>query len=457
MRHVTYTIHLVGVGGAGMSGLAELLHAYGHRVTGSDRAPSSVTERLQSIGVTVQVGHTPDLVRDAEILIYSSAIREDNPERCYARDHGIRQIRRAEALGDLMRAFTCVCISGTHGKTTTTSLVGAIFSEASMNPTVLVGGTLLREGAPVVVGTSGLMVAEADEYDRSFLAMYPTVAIITNIEADHLDCYKDLDDIKNSFVAFTNRIPFYGAVVCCADDPGVCAVLPRIERKVITYGLTATADYSARELQFTKGKGSFEVLRRGTSLGRLALSIPGMHNVVNALGATAAAMESGASFDAVRTALGKFSGVKRRFEIVGTARGVTVVDDYAHHPGEIRATLDAARRGGFTRITAVFQPHLYSRTRDFLDDFAASLGKADTVMVADIYKAREEPIPGVTAAAIVDKLRASGHADAHFIAHKEDIMAALVKRVVEGEAVVVMGAGDIGLMAYDLAEALRNG
>jgi UDP-N-acetylmuramate--alanine ligase len=457
MRHFTQQIHLAGIGGAGMSGLAELLHAYGHTVTGSDRAPSPVTARLEALGVKVQYGHSPDLVRKAGLLIYSSAIREENPERTYARNHGIAQIRRAEALGDLMRAFTCVCVSGTHGKTTTTSLVGGIFGEAALQPTVLVGGTLIREGAPVVVGESGLMVAEADEYDRSFLAMYPTIAIITNIEADHLDCYKDLDDIKNTFVAFTNRIPFYGAVVCCGDDPGVRDIIPRIGRTRITYGLGQGAEYSARDIDFVEGKASFEVVRREEALGRIALTIPGLHNVVNALGATAAAMEMGVTFDVVRAALGKFAGVKRRFEIVGRARGVTVIDDYAHHPGEIKAALDAARRSGFKQITAVFQPHLYSRTRDFMDDFAISLGKADTVMIADIYTAREEPIAGVSAETIVKKLREMGHADAHFIARKEDIMTAIASRVVEGEAVVVMGAGDIGQMAYGLAEVLRNG
>jgi UDP-N-acetylmuramate--alanine ligase len=457
MRHFGQRIHLVGIGGAGMSGLAELLHSYSHAVTGSDRALSSATGRLVSLGVRVQSGHAPDLVKDAQLLIYSSAVREDNAERVYARDHGIAELRRADALGQIMRSFTAVCIAGTHGKTTTTSLVGAIMNEAKLQPTVLVGGTLRAEGAPVVVGRSAIMVAEADEYDRSFLAMYPALALITNIEADHLDCYKDLDDIKDAFVAFAGRVPFYGAIVCCIDDGGVRDVLPRFRRKCITYGKSPGADYTAQNIKFTDGRPSFDAFQRGTPLGRMTLSIPGMHNVVNALGALAATMEMDVSFEAARRALARFAGVKRRFEVVGRERGVTVIDDYAHHPGEIRATLAAARCSGFKRITAVFQPHLFSRTRDFMDDFAASLSDADTVLVTDIYKAREEPIPGVTAATIVEKLRKLGHKDANFCAKKEDVPHTVAGRVFQGDAVVIMGAGDITETAPGIVEVLRHG
>jgi UDP-N-acetylmuramate--alanine ligase len=457
MRHFKQRIHLVGIGGAGMSGLAELLHSHGHTVTGSDRTLSSVTARLQSLGVRVQSGHSPDLVNDAQLLIYSSAVREDNPERIYAREHRIAELRRADALGQIMRSFTTVCIAGTHGKTTATSLVGAILCEAKLQPTVLVGGTLRAEGAPVVVGRSALMVAEADEFDRSFLAMYPAMALITNIEADHLDCYKDIDDIKDAFCAFAARVPFYGAVVCCVDDPGVRAILPRLKGKCVTYGREDGAEYTAKNIKFTEGKATFDTFRQGTALGRITLSIPGMHNVVNALGALAVAIELDVPFEAARRALARFAGVKRRFETTGRERGVTVIDDYAHHPGEIRATLDAARCSGFNRITAVFQPHLFSRTRDFLDDFAASLAKADAVIVTDIYKSREEPIPGVTAEAIVEKLRALGHKDANFCARKEDVPQRIIKRVSRGDAIIIMGAGDITDIGPLIVEALRHG
>ena len=457
VRHFSQRIHFVGIGGAGMSGLAELLHCYGHTVSGSDRSLSAATARLANLGIRIQSGHTPDFVKDARLLVYSSAIRENNPERVYAREHRIAELRRADALGQIMRSFTALCIAGTHGKTTTTSLVGAILSEASLRPTVLVGGTLCAEGAPVIVGDSAIMVAEADEFDRSFLALYPAIAIITNVQADHLDCYKDLDEIKNAFVAFAGRVPFYGAVVCCKDDQGVCDILPRIERKCVTYGTGPDADYTARNITFTDGKASFDACRRGAPLGAVRLSIPGMHNVINAMGALAAATEMDVPFKAVQQALANFAGVKRRFEVVGRERGVTVINDYAHHPAEIAATLAAARCSGFKRITAVFQPHLFSRTRDFMGDFAASLSKADTVIVTDIYKAREEPIPGLTAAGIVEKLRALGHADACYIARKETIAKAVAGRAAEGEAIVFMGAGDITETAGELVEVLRHG
>lgn len=440
-----------------MSGLAELLRHFGHAVTGSDRTPSPATARLETLGVKLQYGHSPDLITSAGIVIYSSAIREENPERLYAREHGLTLLRRAEALGQIMRGYSCACVAGTHGKTTTTSLLGMMLTEANMRPTVLVGGTLVREGSPLIIGESGIMVAEADEYDRSFLAMFPALAVITNIEADHLDCYANLDDIKQAFVQFAARVPFYGAVICCADDPGVRSVLPLLGPNRITYGAGKTAEYTARAIEFADGRASFDVVRRDETLGRVSLSIPGMHNVVNALGALAAAVEMGAPFSAIRSALSKFAGVKRRFEVVGKERNITVIDDYAHHPGEIAATLAAARRSDFQRITAVFQPHLFSRTRDFMDDFAASLAKADTVVVTDIYKSREEPIAGITAATIVKKLRELGHADAHYVARKEEIVKSLAGRIASGDAVVVMGAGDIGETARELAEALRNG
>ena len=287
--------------------------------------------------------------------------------------------------------------------------------------------------------------------------MYPTVAVITNIEADHLDCYADLDDIKNTFVAFAHRVPFYGAIVCCIDDAGVREILSRIKRRCSTYGLSEEADYKAREIEFENGKPSFSVYRHAEPLGRIRLGIPGMHNVVNSLGAIAACLQFDVSFEQAREALERFEGVKRRFEVIGAVRGVTVVDDYAHHPGEIAATLDAARRSGFERVIAVFQPHLFTRTRDFLDGFAKSLSKADTVFVADIYKSREEPIPGVTAAGIVKKMHETGHKDAHYVARKEEIVKQAVAGAADGDGIIVMGAGDITETAAEILEELRHG
>ena len=440
-----------------MSGLAELLRYYGHRVTGSDRVVSAAVMRLERMGIQVQTGHEPRLVKDAELLIYSSAIRADNPERIFASECGITELRRAEALGELMRTFSAICIAGTHGKTTTASLVGAILTEANLEPTILVGGTLLREKSPLVIGNGSIMVAEADEYDRSFLAMYPTMALITNVDMDHLDCFTDFDDIKRAFMAFTARLPFYGALVCCIDDAGVRDILPRLTCSFITYGSLPDADYSARAIEFTGNRTSFDAFHGVTKLGRITLAIPGIHNVVNAMGALAVAMEMGVPFDCIGKALGEFGGVKRRLEVVGCQRSVTVIDDYAHHPREIAATLEAVRRGGYSRITAVFQPHLFTRTRDFLDDFAWSLAKADRVVVTAIYPAREEPISGVTAETIVEKLRMLGRADAHYCPRAADIVATVVAHAADGEAVVLMGAGDITETARPILEALRHG
>ena len=457
IRHFRRHIHCIGIGGAGMSGLAELLLSFGHRVSGSDSTASTIIDRLQGLGIAIQIDHIPQLVNDADLVIFSSAIRSDNPERIFAQEHGIPELRRAEALGELMRSYQTICIAGTHGKTTTTSLIGAILIEAQMRPTVLIGGTLRREGSPLVLGEGSVLVAEADEYDRSFLAMSPFVALITNIEADHLDCYADLDDIKKAFGMFISRIPFYGTLVCCADDPGVRALMAQTGRRCITYGRSNAADYAARSISFDRGIASFALCKNDLELGRIVMSIPGMHNVSNATGAAAVALEMGAPFEAVRVALAAFSGVKRRFEIVGRVRDITVIDDYAHHPGEIAATLDAALRCGFTRITAVFQPHLFTRTRDFMDGFVSSLAKADTVLVTAIYKAREEPIEGINAETIVEKLRLLGHADAHYCSRKEIIPGIIACRVARGEAIVVMGAGDITQTAGEIVEALRNG
>jgi UDP-N-acetylmuramate--alanine ligase len=457
MKQFAKKIHMAGIGGAGMNPIAELLHSLGHTVTGSDKACSAATIRLESMGIKVQYSHEPVLVRDAEILVYSSAVREDNPERIFARENNITEIRRAEMLGELMRAQYAVCISGTHGKTTTTTLTGTIFHDAGLAPTVLAGGLIKSTESNALIGKGNYMIAEADEYDRSFLAMYPSLAIITNIEADHLDCYGDLESIRDAFVKFTDRLPFYGAVIVCKDDPGVRDILGKIQRTCITYGISEKADYTAQNISFSNGKPSFTVMRGGSALGEVTLNIPGIHNVSNSLASIAAATELGIPFESIKSTLRKFQGVGRRFEIVGEEKGVTIVDDYAHHPGEIRATLDAARRSGYRRVIAVFQPHLYTRTRDFMDGFAQSLAAADSVIVTDIYKAREEPIAGVSSKTMVEKIKLSGHDDAVHIPDSKDVVAIIKSKVKNGDVVVVMGAGDIWQIAARCAEELRNG
>lgn len=456
MKQFAKKIHMVGIGGAGMCPLAEVLQTHGHIITGSDILSSPATSRLESLGIRIQLNHTPDLIKNADLLVYSSAVRKDNPERVYARDHGIQEMRRAEVLGELMRAHFTVCISGTHGKTTTTSLVGEVFSNAGLEPTVLVGGMIRSADSHAVVGKGSIMIAEADEYDRSFLAMYPSMAIITNIEADHLDCYGSFQSIKEAFVGFTERIPFYGAVIACSDDCGVREILPLLHRTVITYGLNNPADYIAEGISFNRNRSSFTVKRRGEICGVVNLNLPGIHNVLNSLAVIAAATEMGIEFDSIASTLSAFQGVRRRFEIIAEIGGITVIDDYAHHPAEISATIDAARSCGYKRIVAVFQPHLYSRTRDLLDQFVKSLMKADVVFVTDIYKAREEPIAGVFFVTIVEKMIECGYGKASHIACKNDVITSLKGLLKEGDAVIMMGAGDIRDCAVKLARELTD-
>jgi UDP-N-acetylmuramate--alanine ligase len=449
-------VHFVGIGGVGMSGLAEFLWSSGYAVTGSDKQASPITKRLESLGVKLQYDHTPNLIKETNLAVYSSAIREDNPERAYAAEHRIPLMRRAEMLGELMRMKFSIAVAGTHGKTTTTSLIGQILSDAGKTPTVIVGGILRRYDTNAITGAGEVLVAEADEYDRSFLKMYPSVAVVTNIEEDHLDCYSGIEDIKAAFLQFANLVPFYGALVACTDEPQVRELLASYSKPVVSYGIDTDADYTARDISFAQGKTSCAVYRKHERLGLLELPIPGFHNVKNALAACAVATELGVDFANVARSLSGFTGVRRRFEIIGEKRGVTVIDDYAHHPSEIRATLSAAASAGYTRVVAVFQPHLYTRTRDFLGDFAAALCRADKFVVTAIYKSREEPIEGVTGRAIVDKALALGYRHAAYVDNKADIPAMLAPTLARGDAVVVMGAGDINEICRDILSRIQD-
>jgi UDP-N-acetylmuramate--alanine ligase len=450
------TVHFIGIGGVGMSGLAEFLHAAGYTVSGSDRQSSAITKRLESLGMKIQHDHNPMLVRDAHLVVYSSAIKDDNPERTYARDNKIPVMRRAEMLGELMRMKFSIAVAGTHGKTTTTSLIGQIFSDAGWTPTVIVGGILRRYNTNAIAGKGDILVAEADEYDRSFLKMYPSLAVVTNIEEDHLDCYSGIEDIKAAFMQFANLVPFYGALVACSDEPHVRELLAGYAKPAVTYGVAQEADYTARDISFTGGKTAFSVYKKTQKIGALELTIPGLHNVKNALAACAVATELGVDFAAIAKSLLGFGGIKRRFEIIGQKAGVTVIDDYAHHPSEIAATLSAARSAGYRRVMAVFQPHLYTRTRDFLDTFAQALCAADEFVVTAIYKSREEPIAGVNSLAIVEKAKKLGHAHALYIEKKADIAGTFAPLCRAGDAVVVMGAGDINEICKDLLAGIRD-
>lgn len=426
-----------------MSPIAELLVNLGYTVTGSDRQHSEASARLETIGIIIQYDHEPVLVKECAIVVYSSAVKDGSPERVYAREHGIPQIRRAELLGDLMRMQTTICISGTHGKTTTTSLSGTILCKAGLDPTVLVGGMLRDIGAHAMIGHGNLMVAEADEFDRSFLAMFPMVAVITNIDADHLDCYRDLADIKMAFIEFISKVPFYGCVIACTDDEGVRDILPSIQARVVTYGVDHAAVISAKDIRFENGCGAFTVLEHGKEIGCVKLTIPGMHNVRNALAAIAVGLLFDIPMQTMAEALASFGGVKRRFEQRAEIDGIRIIDDYAHHPREIEATLEAARNATKGRVLAIFQPHLYTRTRDFMDDFALVLAKADRVWVTPIYKSREEPIPGVHAEAIIEKMAGAGHRNAFFAADLMSLTKEIVAEAKQDDIVVFMGAGNI--------------
>ncbi len=449
-------LHLVGIGGAGMSGIAEVLAAHGFQVSGSDLNTSPVTERLEELGITVFAGHSAEHVNEAQVVVISSAIGEDNPEVEAAREHGIAVVRRAEMLSELMRLKYGIAVAGTHGKTTTTSLIGAVLTDAGLDPTVIVGGRLRVSGTGARLGNSEYMVAEADEYDRSFLSLQPILAVITSIEAEHLDTYRDLGEIKEAFVDFARRVPFFGRVVVCLDDPNVQEILPQLaDRRVTTYGTSAQADLEASRVQHGEGGVRFTVRHRGHDVGgEIYLPMPGEHNVRNALAAIAVALDLGVDFQRITRSLGEFRGVHRRFERLGEWRQAAVVDDYAHHPSEIEATLLATRAAyPDSQIHAVFQPHLYSRTRDQGEAFGRSLLAADFAIVVDIYGSREDPIEGVDAGLVEAAARRSGHREVTWVHDWREAVALLESKVKAGDVVITLGAGDIYQLAEELVEA----
>ena len=447
-------VHFVGIGGAGMSGIAEVLLDYDLEVTGSDQAASEATRHLESLGVKVAIGHSPAHVEGADLVVRSSAIRDDNIEIHTARARGITVIRRAEMLAELMRLKYGIAVAGTHGKTTTTSLVGTLLTEAGYDPTVIVGGRLRVSGTGARLGKSMYLVVEADEFDRSFLRLQPVLAVITTIDVDHLDTYKDLADIEAAFEQFACTVPFFGQIIVCLDDANVQALLPRLAgRRVLTYGFSPQADLVALDVRSTGGGSRFTVrhAQRGV-LGEVAVPLPGRHNVQNALAAIGVALALGLDFEAIAKGIAAFRGVHRRFERLGSFRGAAVVDDYAHHPAEVAATLAAAREAfPGARLVAVFQPHLYSRTQQLAKEFGRSLLGADQAWVTDVYAAREEPIPGVSGELVVEAARASGHRNVGYVTHWRELPPVLAQSVGEGEVVLTMGAGDVFKLGQQLA------
>jgi UDP-N-acetylmuramate--alanine ligase len=451
-------VHFVGIGGAGMSGIAEVLLDYQVEVTGCDQAQGAETARLAGLGARISLGHSSEHLEGVELVVRSSAVSRENPEILAARQRGIPVVRRAEMLAELMRLKYGIAIAGTHGKTTTTSLVGALLTEAGLDPTVIVGGRLRASGTGARIGKSDYLVAEADEFDRSFLRLQPVVAVVTSIDRDHLDTYRDLEDIEDAFANFASRVPFFGRAILCLDDPNLQRLLPRlVDHRLVTYGFSPQADLQATELEPLPW-GSRFVVRRGQdgALGTVELPLPGRHNVRNALAALAVGQAVGLDFELMARAIQGFAGVHRRFERLGSFAGATVVDDYAHHPTEVAATLEAARQA-FPRgaVHVVFQPHLYTRTRDHAEEFGRALLQADTAIVSEIYPSRESPIPGVTGESIVAAARASGQRGVEFCADWRDAPERLRARAREGDVILTLGAGDIVRLAEALAEAGR--
>ncbi|MCH7975800.1 MAG: UDP-N-acetylmuramate--L-alanine ligase [Bacteroidetes bacterium] len=438
-------VHMVGIGGIGMSSIAEVLMARGHTVTGSDLRKSEVTDHLESLGAVVYEGHAAANVQEADVVVYSSAVRADeNPETVEARRLHIPIIKRSEMLGELMRMKFGIGVAGTHGKTTTTTMVGLVAQESGFDPTIIVGGKVAVFGSNAVSGLGDVIVIEADEYDRTFLKLTPSLALITNIEAEHLDIYEDLDDIKQAFTQYANSVPFFGAAIVCLDDPNVRDILSDIHRRVLTYGTSRQAEIRAENIEQVGASMHFDVFRGNDRLGGAMLHAPGVHNVLNALGAVAVGLELDVPFETIVQGLAMYSGVDRRFQIRGEAGGVIVVDDYAHHPTEIIVTLDAATAGWPSRrIVAVFQPHLYSRTAHLADDFARAFVNADVLVLTDIYGAREAPIEGVDGAMLAELAEQNGHRAVHYVEDKTELPAFLLGLVEPGDLVITMGAGDI--------------
>ncbi len=439
-----------------MSGIAEILFNLGYHITGSDIRSSETIERLKDLGIGIRIQHAGENVEGADVVVISSAVKETNPEVISAKDKRIPVIRRAEMLGELMRMKYGIGIAGTHGKTTTTSMVGEILSEGGLDPTIVVGGKVVNLGAHARLGNGRFMVAEADEYDRSFLQLTPTIAVVTNLEPEHLDYYKNYDEIKSAFLEFVNKVPFYGRVILCWDEENVRNLFPLVERPVTTYGLTSSADLWAHSIRFEENRSEFEAQFKGKSLGQITLSVPGIHNVKNSLAAIGVAMELDLNWDTIRVALNKFSGVHRRFEIKGTVKGVMVVDDYAHHPTEIEATLKSARTGWKKRIIAVFQPHLYTRTRDFYRQFGKALLESDLLVVTDVFPAREEPLLGITGELVSESAKKLGHRNVFYVPKIEDVPSYLKNEVNENDMVITMGAGDVYRVGNELLKLLER-
>ena len=471
-------VHFIGIGGIGMSGIAEILLTLGYPVSGSDLRRSAITDRLATLGATIFEGHSAANAVGAAVVVTSSAVNitpgaAQNPEVTEARHRNIPIIQRAEMLAELMRLKYGIAVAGMHGKTTTTSMIATVLAQGGLDPTIVVGGRIDALGSNARLGTSRYLVAEADESDRSFLKLSPILGVVTNLDREHMDCYRDMQDVEDAFVQFMDKVPFYGATTACIDNDLLKRILPRVRRRVITYGRAADADFVVRLLPLeasvdhiplptdrktAEPRSRFEVLNGATVMGPFTLQVPGLHNVLNATAAVAIAVQLEVAENDIIEGLRNFRGVDRRFQTKGIVNGITVIDDYGHHPTEIRATLAAARSCGFKRIHVIFQPHRYTRTRDLLEDFVTAFADADTAQILDIYAASEEPIPGINAPALVAAIKKSSapHAEVHYARSFADAAKAVAEEAREGDAILTSGAGSVSQVGALVLDQLRK-
>src|SRR5215472_1575725 len=456
-------IHFVGIGGIGMSGIAEVLLNLGYKVSGSDLKTSAVTQRLASLGATTFEGHRAENISGAEVVVSSSAIAQDNPEVVAARALHIPVIRRAEMLAELMRLKYGIAIAGMHGKTTTTSMVAAVLAAGGLDPTVVVGGRVDAMGSNARLGKSQYLVAEADESDRSFLKLSPILSVVTNIDREHMDCYRNMRDVKKTFLEFIDRVPFYGMIVACNDDPRLRRLLPEVQRRTVTYGTKRGSDFRIKSEE-TKREGSgdsrpysrFHVTYQKKDLGEFTLHVPGVHNMLNATAAIAVGLGLDVPVEYIRAALDQFRGVDRRFQLRGQVAGISVIDDYGHHPTEIKATLAAARQCGFRKIHVIFQPHRYTRTRDLMEEFTTAFSDADSVFVLDIYAASERPIEGVSGEILARRIREKSGKPVEYAKSSADAIEAAISAAQEGDMILTLGAGSVSQLGTILVEGLKQ-
>jgi UDP-N-acetylmuramate--alanine ligase len=450
-------IHFVGIGGIGMSGIAEVLLNLGYRVSGSDLKESDTTDRLKKLGGEISIGHRAENIVLPHVVVISSAVTKENIEVTAAREKQIPVIPRAEMLAELMRLKYGVAIAGAHGKTTTTSMVATVLAAGKIDPTVVIGGKLNSLGSNAKLGQGEFLVAEADESDGSFLKLSPTIAVVTTIDEEHLDYYKDINEIKAAFLSFINKVPFYGVSVLCLDQPHIQALIPSVQKRYQTYGMSSQADYHARDVSLLALGSRFKVMNHRVDLGWFELAVPGVHNINNSLAAIAVAQELDIDIETTRKALNDFNGVQRRFQIKGEINDILVVDDYGHHPTEVKATLAAAVGGMERRVVVVFQPHRYTRTQHLLEDFFTAFNQADKLVITDIYAAGEKPIPGVSGQTLYEGVKKHGHKDVTFIPDKEKVIEHLAAVLKRGDLVITLGAGDVWKIGEQLVERLKHG